>query len=330
MKIKQLITFIGVSFLIIAVASSAISAMENITISGGTIGGGSHLMANGVAIIARNYCGLSPTVVINPAQSQVDVVQAGDADISTAVGYHTFYAYNGLDRWKDNPFPEARSFAERPENMMQIVVLNESPIQKFSDLIGKRVVVGKQGMNAAMLGEVMFSALGIEYDKDVTPLYIGHADAVAALIAGKVDAYLVCAAFPQASVIEISEIAKGGIRLVPLSEEEVKIIGEKTIIFNPRIVPPTYKGMEEEILTVGIPNVFVCRNDLPEEVAYNLTKAFYELLDVAALQSDALSHLKLENISLISGVAPWHMGSYRYYKEMGLEIPPEMVPPEAK
>jgi uncharacterized protein len=69
---------------------------------------------------------------------------------------------------------------------------------------------------------------------------------------------------------------------------------------------------------------------MSEEKAYCLTKNFWEHLgDVVALHWESLGRLKLKDTSTIKRVAPWHIGAYKYYKEAGLEIPPEMVPPEA-
>jgi len=325
MKSKKIIAFFVISIFIIAVAPLVIFAQEAIVLSGGTIGGNTNLEANALASIGKLYCNLLPTVIITPTMAQVDVLEANQAAIATTPGYLTYQAYYGEENWEGKPFKEIRSLLHRPSSLMQIAVLKESPIQEIRDLIGKKVAIGKKGFSAAFLGEKMFEVLGI----DITPVYVGHADSVAGLVSGKMDAYLATANAPSSAFIELSETAREGIRIINISEEDMATILEELPFFISDTVEPVYKGMEEAATVPAYVGIMGCRAELPEEVAYCLTKAFWEHLDFAALQWAAIGELKLEDVSSIKGVAPWHIGAYRYYKEVGLEIPSDMIPPEA-
>jgi len=329
MKSKKILVFLVISIFIITAATSMIFAQgEKITVSGGTIGGTSNLAASGMAAIGQQYCNLLPTVVTNPTMAQVNILENHEANIATTPGYLTYNAYYGLGKWKDKPFSELRTLTDRPNCQMQFVVLQNSEIKEIKDLVGKTVIMGKKGFTAAELGQALFEALGITLN-DITPLYLGHSDAIAAIVSGKADAYLVTGAFPHSKIIELSEMQSAGVRLLNINEEDMKTILEKCPYFQPRVIGPVYKGMDGEITAAEYQNVYGCV-DLSEETAYNLTKNFWEHLDFATLQWSALANLKLENTSSIRGVAPWHIGAYRYYKEVGLEIPEDMIPPEAK
>jgi len=325
---KRIAYLLFIALFVIVSFNLGICAQE-IVVSGGSIGGTSNLAISAIAAIGSQYCDLSPTVISTPTMAQVDVLEDHEAVVATTPGYLTYNAFNGLGKWEGKPFTEVRSLTNRPNSQMQIAVLKESPIQNVVDLKGKRLVMGKRGFTAAELGAEMFDALGIDVENDLTPLYLGHADARAALVSNKADAYLLTGGYPHSSLIELSEMHDEGIRLVNITEEQMNTILDKKPFFRAKTIEAIYKGMEKGIVTAEYVNVFGCV-DLSEEIAYCLTKNYWEHLDFAALQWDAIGKLKLEDTSDIKGVAPWHIGAYRYYTEVGLEIPDEMIPPEAR
>lgn len=327
MKTKKIITFLFVTIFIMAIATSVSFASRKIVVSGGGIGSTTNLVISAVANIAQNYCDLLPTVIINPTSAQQDFLERREVDIATVTGYLSYDAYNGLGRYEGKPFKELRSLVDRPNAQLQVVVLGNSSIREISDLIGKNIIFGKTGSASATYGEAMFEALGI-FD-DLKPLYLPWGDTQAKLLTGQGDAVLIAGTYPHSALTELSLTHRDGIRYVPFSEEEVDTIIEYCPYLVPVTMPPFYKGMEEDTLTLEYVNI-VCCVDLSEEEAYCLTKSFWENLDQVALNWEALGRLTLEGVSQIKRVAPWHIGTYKYYKEMGLEIPSEMVPPEAK
>jgi TRAP-type uncharacterized transport system substrate-binding protein len=63
-------------------------------------------------------------------------------------------------------------------------------------------------------------------------------------------------------------------------------------------------------------------DDLPEEIAYTLTKAFWENKQIIADAHAIGKGLDIKGIRY--GVAKVHPGALRYYKEVGVEIPAAM------
>jgi len=332
MKSKKILTFLIMSIFIIAAVNSVIFAQEEnkIIVSGGSLGGSTHLQASAIASIGQKYCDLLPTLVVTPTMAQIDVLQKNEAHISTAVAYQTSFAYYGLGRWKEKPFEGVRSLVPRQSGCVQILVLPNSPIQGIMDLRGKKVCFGKQGFMAADAGQIIMESLGIIFDENITPIYLGHADARASLMSGKIDAYVLTGSMPNPSVIETSEGSRNGIRLLSFTEEEMSTLLEKHSFFTPFTVKAgTYKGMDKDAYTPEFGSIYACRSDMSEEIVYNITKAFWEHLDEVALHFSALGNLKHEDVTKQNGIAPWHIGAYRYYQELGLEIPQNMIPPEA-
>jgi len=331
LKRKKIFLILLVSIFIVLQLSLVICAQEpqKITLTAGTIGGSTNLVVNSLAYILRNYCNVQPTVTVTPTMASVDALQKKESDIGTPTGYLTYEAYYGLGEYENEPFEEIRSVMERPSMEIQIAVLKDSPIENVMDLRGKRVSVGKEGFSAEYIAKKMFEALDLTYD-DFSPLFLGHQDSLAGIVSGKIDAMLVGGSVPHTGITELAETSRHGIRIIDFSNEEMETIQSKVPYIQPSIMLMPYKGMGEEEITIPVHRSPIgCRKDLSEEIVYCLVKNFWENQEEAANQYSAMGDLKLEAISSMGGMAPWHIGAYRYYKEVGLEIDEEMIPPEA-
>ena len=66
------------------------------------------------------------------------------------------------------------------------------------------------------------------------------------------------------------------------------------------------------------------RDDVPEEIVYNLTKLLWE--NLAALQEihNATKSMILEN-ALKGMPVPLHRGALRYYEEKGIDVPEHLL-----
>ena len=330
-KIENIFVFLSILLIVITLSLSTTVFAEQysldvLTYSGGTISGNSNLMANGISAIGKQFLGINGTVTSNPTMAQVLVLLENEADIATVMGYQTSDAYKGIGDWKDKPFPEVRLLLQGDPCGWVIAVLEDSSIHSIKDLVGKRVVVGKMGFVADDITRRLFKVLDISYDK-ITPLYLGNEDAAAGLLAGKADAYISMST-PSQTITEMT--LAHNIRVIGLNEEEM----EKTLKGIPgcqRYILPggTYKGNNEDILAPSFFLFYACKANLPEDVAYGLVKNFWEHQEFAALQYAGLALYKLEDIPSFTD-APWHIGAYKYYKEKGLVIPEDMIPPEAK
>lgn len=330
MKGKKLITFLLISVIcIVTVSSAGLAAQKHFIITGGTLGGTSNLAIAALGSIAKKHCGIDSTVIESPTMGMTDVLQRKEALIATTPGDLTRKAYYGLGRWEGKAFKELRSLTDRPNGLLQFVVLADSDIYTMDDLKGKRVIVGLKGFSSEGNGKALMAALGIT-EENYTPIYLGFADATAAMTSGKGDVMIVAGSYPHSTLIELSESLSQGIRIIDISEEEIETIVEEAPWFAPITLDAHYKGMTDSITSVEYINVFGTTTELTEEEAYCIVKNFWEDLDFAAQTWAALGNLKIEKISSMQGLAPWHIGAYKYYQEVGLDIPENMIPPEAK
>ena len=88
--------------------------------------------------------------------------------------------------------------------------------------------------------------------------------------------------------------------------------------------PGTYPNQDEAVRTVASPNVLVTREDIPDEVVYNITKVIWENLATLQEIHGATNDMRPE-IAINGLGAPLHAGALRYYREVGLPIPERLV-----
>jgi len=329
MNKKMILNIFTIAIFFVLLSTTMVFAQGRLDIvfSGSTIGGVTNLQMNGLAAVGKQFCNLEPTVIVSPTLAQVDIMKDGDSDICTTYGYEAYFAYYGQDRWEGDPYTGIRSLMPRPNATVQFAVPAKSDIYSVYDFEGKRICVGRAGFGGELQSRSILDALGINY----TPVNLGHDDSLAAIVAGNAEVYSNSGAFPHPSFLEMAETIQGGIRIIGFTEEEMEKILEKAPFFKPATMGPVYKGMPEgDIMVPQVESLIACREEVPEEVIYCLTKSFWENREFASMQWAGYDELVFEDVAGIKGSAPWHIGAYKYYVEQGLQIPENMIPPEAK
>jgi TRAP transporter TAXI family solute receptor len=124
--------------------------------------------------------------------------------------------------------------------------------------------------------------------------------------------------FPTPMVMEI--VATTPVRLLEIGEAEFKKLDEMNPVYSLTTIPAdTYKGVSYPVRTVASPVLMYTTADLPEDIAYKITKAFWENRKILA---DAHATGKgIEITEVQYGVAKVHPGALRYYRESGVEVP---------
>jgi len=140
---------------------------------------------------------------------------------------------------------------------------------------------------------------------------------------------------PNPSMLEIAAMMP--IRILSVTEEQIakanKVYPGQ---FLTCIMPAgTYPGQDKDLLTLALGLGDGCRKDMPEELAYKITKAvFMKCDDIATTWGKNTVPWKKENQpakkSLKNCLSPLHPGAIRYYREIGLTIPDNLIPPEMK
>jgi TRAP transporter TAXI family solute receptor len=130
---------------------------------------------------------------------------------------------------------------------------------------------------------------------------------------GAVDAMFLNAIYPAQNV---REAIAAGAHLVSIDGPPVNELRNEYPFFRlVRIPAATYANQPESVYTIGTDALMVCRGDLEEVTAYELTKQFFDVLS-ALPATDSLRLMNLD--SAPATPIPLHPGAARYFREREL------------
>ena len=231
-------------------------------------------------------------------------------------------AYMGIDSFENNAFEDLRFITMLWANPMQLVAKEDSGVDELNDLKGMRVSVGSPG-STSPITEIMFYGADMTFD-DFQAEFLGFDQSVQAMKDGKIDAAQLSGAIPHPSVLDLFS-SRLGVKLISMKDEEIKKAIEAYPYVNPFVIPKdTYPNQDYDVKTAAVTTILAVREDVDEEIVYLLTKTIFENLDELAAAYDGLSTTSLET-AFAGFSVPLHEGAIRYYKEIGMEIPEEVL-----
>jgi TRAP transporter TAXI family solute receptor len=227
------------------------------------------------------------------------------------------HAWNGTpDGWtKGKKYRDIRALFPMYDTPFHFVVLKKSGITKVADLKGKKAGVGPRAGTCGTYFPLMFKALDI----DATMRFGQASDMANQLSDGLIDAFPFCAGLPIAAYTELD--ASKEVTFFGFTDAELAKIKKAMPELSDATIPKgTYKSQTEDHKTVGLYNFFIAHKDLPDEVAYKVTKAILdnnaELARGHAAGKETLAQNWTKNTFL-----PFHPGAVKYYAEKGIKIP---------
>lgn len=246
--------------------------------------------------------------------ANIQLVEDGDAQLALIQNDISFYAYEGVEMYEDKGKQESvRGMATVYPETIQIVAHGDSGITSVEDMVGKKIAVGDVGSGTEANARQILAAHGITYD-DITPDYLSFAEAADNLRDGHIDAAFITAGFPTAAITEITQVSD--VKLVPVAQDIIDALKVDYPFYTGVEIPAgTYKGQDELVNTVAVMAMLVVPADMDEDLAYNMTKALFENLDVLAAAHDRGADLQLE--SALDGMSlPLHPGVQKYFDEV--------------
>jgi len=260
--------------------------------------------------------------VTNGEVQNAILVGSEDAELGFSGSPTLLSAWNGTD-WAKKEYKDLRLIAPLNFVIFQVFSIKGSGINSVYDLEGKKIVAGEAGSSHDLHGRAILDTLGIKPAKIYN---LPKQDATGNLRDGLVDASVMVTAIPNSAIIELE--ATHDIVMVTLSEEDIEKVVKKYKYFIPCTIPKgSYKAATEDSKTVKVANNIITHKDVPAEIIYQVTKAWFDNIDTLIMSHPSAKDSVPEDI--IYGVIPLHEGAYKYYKEIGLDVE-DLKPPEAK
>jgi len=253
----------------------------------------------------------------------INRIKKGDLDMGMTTIHLQYQAYHGLDAWKDKPIKDQYVmwvYQPAPQNF---VVREDSGVKSVYDLAGKPFNPGIRGSATEKTVEAIMDALNI------APNFVrgGTEDAVAAIKDKRVVGYVKSGAGVDsldASTLDLATFTS--IRLLGFTPEDIAKVQAKYPYLSPIAIPkgiykdsPAYKTFAMLIGTV-------VKKDLSEDLVYKMVKAACEGFDEQVAAYPSIKGVSLPQLTLETCNVPLHPGAIKYYRELGLKVPENLIP----
>ncbi len=222
-------------------------------------------------------------------------------------------AYNGKNQFKGKAIKSLRALGALYPETVQLVA--QPGLNSFSDLKGRSISSGSPGSGQWQLLGDLLSAHGMTRG-DIKEDYSSFSQSAEKVKDGNLDASLITAGSPTASIVELSNGHK--ISIIPLTGAPIKKLQKTQPYYASTVLPAgTYKGLDKDIETLAVRAIWATHAGLSDDIAYAVTKALYENTDTMAKVHVKGKEINLET-ALQSVSIPLHPGAERYYREKGI------------
>lgn len=272
--------------------------------------------SHGISVSAQSSAG---TV------ENIDIMRKKEAEMGIMQGLGGAMAYTGADIFEGNAYTDMRSISALWFNVEHFALAaSASETGNVMDIVGKRFCVGSSGSGTEQSTLTIMKGLGLSTD-DITAERLDYSQTAEAMKDDRIDG----GSFPGGTpVASISDLYASQLDTVVLdfTDEQLEAINNVFPSWGRWVIPAgMYTGQDKEINSIAQPNWLAIRSDVDEEIVYLLTKTLFENTDYVAGVHAAGKQISLDT-AFVGVPVPLHEGAYRYFQEVGVEVPENLMP----
>ncbi len=288
----------------------------NLSIATGGTGGVYAAYGGGLAdLIGDNLEGYKATAETTSASvDNMKLIARGDSDVAFSLADTAIDAVEGRESF-DEKLP-IRALAQIYTNYTQVGTTAGENIESIDDLRGKRVSVGDPGSGTEVIALRVLEAAGLDPAKDIKRSQLGVDESVSALRDGSIDAFFWSGGLPTGPLTDLA--TTDDLVLVPTDEYAKDLRDEYGEAYATTTIPKeTYKGLKEDVETIGVPNLLVVNQDMDDTLAHDLTKLLFDQKKRLVAVHPEAKNLDPARAQDVVPPVQLHPGAKRYYDESG-------------
>jgi hypothetical protein len=304
-------------------ADAAKADKKKISMGTGTIGGLYYIFGGTWAkILNESLSEVEVNAESTPGSvANAQMIQAGKMAMGFSQASAAYESYNGVGWTKGTKYTRLRAMVALYPAALTIYSLESRKLKSLSDLNGKEVGLGPAGAGVDQFGRNVFEVLGIKPKKIHN---LPHEQTAKAVGDGQLDAAMTVQLAPWPALKD--QETSHALRFIPFTALEIAKVRAKYGYYSESAIPKgSYKGVTEDVPSLGDWNLGICDATLAEDLIYKLTKATFAGQKQLLLTHRAAEYTIPPNVKY--NTLPLHPGAYRFYKEAGVKIPAELAPP---
>lgn len=291
-------------------------------------------------ILKKEYGYATQLATGSPATRQIVEAANQQLDLYVSAVSINGYLKNGAKMYSklDNAaelFANTRAILNYPLGAYHGITWADSGIESMADMKGKKVYIGPpSSAGRTVIEQVIKGVTGYAANEDFTPVNLDWASAEQAFQDRQVDVYFVPTPIPSSELQQLSALGKFRVLGIPddrLDAESIKAAASVPGRQFDFLQPGTYSGQVNDKPVRMVSSIVGLGTNkwMSEDVAYNITKAIFENNADLVAAAKWMSVITPEN-ALNQMNAPLHVGALKYYREIGIDVPADLIPPEAK
>lgn len=320
MKVRWLMVLAGTMGLLLGPAQAR--AETRLMFLSGPVGGDWYSLGGTIGeIVKRNVPDVQVTVSTGGGISNGPQVERGKADLGLSQAMLYKAQMNSLEPYEK--LPPARNLAALGYvgfvYQAYFLVKADSPLTSIEQMIAEkaplRIAVSTKSSTPELAARRLLAEYGVTY-KDIESwggkvFFVGFAEAESLVSDGHCDAYL----GPVLGAV-VQMITTNDMRLLPWSEAAIDAVCAKYSYDKKTLPRGRYAFVTADTPALAEANIILVRKDMPDELAYGITKAMAENAD--AVRASGSTYTAFEPRALPTGTGgPLHPGAERYYREQG-------------
>ncbi|WP_228546289.1 TAXI family TRAP transporter solute-binding subunit [Halegenticoccus tardaugens] len=284
-----------------------------VTIGTGGTGGVYYPLGGGMAdVLNENMDGVEASAESTGASVEnCRLVADEEMTMALALGNSVLLAVDGEGDF-DEPLPLAALFGAY-QNSTQVITLENTDIESIADMEGRKVSVGSPGSGTEVIAKELLEFYDLTYD-DIDEQRLSFGETASALKDGQIDAGFWSVAYPASSIQDLA--SQRNIRMLDFPAEDLDELTSEFDYYVKGTVPAeTYQGQDEDVNVPDVTNSMVAREDMGEDLAYEVVKTIYENVDALVEV-----HPAAEQFEETARDAPidLHPGARKYFDEADL------------
>lgn len=242
------------------------------------------------------------------------LVGDGEVDIAIVQNDIADAAFNGNAPFKEK-LGDVRAIARLYPEYLHVVAGKDSGIKNIEDFKGKKISVGARGSGNEINCRQIFDFYGLDY-KNINPIFLPYGETADQFKDRNLDGFVFTIGTPNPAIQDITTTQE--VVFVPLAGAKTdEAVAKFPYLVKDAIPANTYKGQTEAVPTLSVQAILVANKDMPDDVAYQLTKTLFENIEDVAKAHNKGSEIVLEKAT--DGITiPLHPGAEKYLKEKNI------------
>ena len=321
MKRLSVPAFLAVILFALSIGAGEPGWPKSIAIGTASPGGTYYVYGQALADILVGALGIEVTAEATQGSTRnIILLETGQATLGMITMGLGWEAWNGTGEWtKGRRYRAMRAILPMYDSPFTTAVPKRLGVKSLSGLAGKRIGAGPRAGTSGTYFPKIFEALGVP----VTFIYGSLEEMASQVVGGQLDGVALATGVPVPALLEVE--AKEPLEFIPFSPEQLGTVMRLMPELSSSTLPrAAYPSLTEDYPTVGLFNFVIAHKDLPEDLVYRAVKAAYDNHERLVRAHAAGRETIPANVGRDTFL-PLHPGAVRYYREIGVALPAELV-----